>query len=123
MMLLSVAAAYAEARGVSCLYYGAQTQDRYGYWDCTPEFLEKVNQVLSLNRRNPVTVKAPFVAWRKADEIRLGLELGVDYAHTWTCYRGEAEPCRVCPACMERAAAFLEAGSPDPLLQSACLTG
>lgn len=115
MMLLSVAAAYAEARGVTSLFYGAQTQDSYGYWDCTPEFLEKINAVLGLNRRNPVTVIAPFVSLRKADEIRLGLTLGVDYAHTWTCYRGGAIPCGECPSCVERAGAFAEVGIPDPL--------
>ncbi|MEI7881505.1 MAG: 7-cyano-7-deazaguanine synthase QueC [bacterium] len=116
MMLLSIAAAYAEARGVTSLFYGAQTQDSYGYWDCTPEFLEKINAVLSLNRRNAVTVVAPFVNMRKADEIRLGLELGVDYAHTWTCYRGGATPCGECPSCVERGDAFLEVGIADPLL-------
>ncbi len=116
MMLLSIAAAYAEARGVKFLYYGAQTQDHYGYWDCTPDFLEKINAVLALNRRTPVTVLAPFVNMRKADEIRLGLSLGVDYAHTWTCYRGAAIPCGECPSCIEREIAFSEVAIPDPLL-------
>lgn len=115
MMLLSVAAAYAEARGVSSLFYGAQTQDSYGYWDCTPEFLERMNAVLSLNRRTPVKVLAPFVSMRKSDEIKLGLELGVDYAHTWTCYRGGATSCGECPSCVERTAAFDELGVADPL--------
>lgn len=115
MMLLSVAAAYAEARNVHDLFYGAQAQDRYGYWDCSPEFLQRINAVLALNRRMPVTLHAPFVTWRKADEIRLGLELGVDYAHTWTCYRGGLAPCGDCPSCVERQAAFQEVGQPDPL--------
>lgn len=115
MMLLSVAAAYAEARGVRDLFYGAQAQDRYGYWDCTREFLERVNAVLALNRRTPVVVQAPFVGLRKADELRLGLELGVDYAHTWTCYRGGESPCGECPSCVERAGAFREIGAADPL--------
>ena len=115
MLLLAAAAAYAEARGIGDLYYGAQQQDRYGYWDCTSEFLERINAVLALNRRQAVTVQAPFVGRRKADEIRLGLSLGVDYAHTWTCYRGGDRPCRECPACVERTAAFHEAGVVDPL--------
>lgn len=115
MMLLSLAAAFAEARNVTDVYYGAQAQDRYGYWDCTPEFLEKVNALLALNRGTPVAVRAPFMTWRKADELRLGLELGVDYAHTWTCYAGGAQPCGVCPSCDERAAAFREIGMADPL--------
>lgn len=116
MMLLSLAAAYAEAHGVGDVFYGAQQQDRYGYWDCTPDFLDRINAVLALNRRQPVTVRAPFVSMRKAEELRLGLELGVDYAHTWTCYRGAAVPCGECPACVERAAAFHEVGCEDPLL-------
>ena len=116
MMLLSLAAAYAEARGVGVVYYGAQAQDRYGYWDCTTEFLDRINALLALNRRTPVAIRAPFVALRKVDELRLGLDLGVDYAHTWTCYAGGEQPCCVCPACEERAGAFLEAGVADPLL-------
>ncbi len=116
MMLLSVAAAYAEARGVRDVYYGAQAQDRYGYWDCTTEFLDRVNTLLALNRGTPVTVRAPFMTLRKLDELRIGLELGVDYAHTWTCYAGGERPCGICPSCEERAAAFREAGVPDPLV-------
>lgn len=115
MMLLSVAAAYAEARSVRDLFYGAQTQDSYGYWDCTPEFLQRMNAVLALNRHPPVTVHAPFVGMRKAEELKLGLELGVDYAHTWTCYRGGARPCGECPSCVERDSAFKEINQLDPL--------
>jgi len=116
MMLLSVAAAHAEARGIRDIFYGAQTQDSYGYWDCTPLFVERVNAVLALNHRPPVMVHAPFVRMRKAEEIKLGLELGVDYAHTWTCYRGDATPCGECPSCVERSAAFKELAIPDPLV-------
>ncbi len=116
MMLLSVAAAYAEAHGVRDVFYGAQTQDRYGYWDCTPEFLERINAVLALNRHPPVTVHAPFVWMRKAEELQLGLEMGVDYAQTWTCYCGGDIPCGECPSCVERAVAFKEIGIADPLM-------
>ena len=116
MMLLSVAAAYAEARTVRDVFYGAQTQDSYGYWDCTAEFVERINSLLSLNRQPPVVVHAPFVWMRKAEELKLGLELGVDYAHTWTCYRGAESPCGECPSCVERAGAFREAGIADPLV-------
>ncbi len=115
MILLSLAAAYAEARGVQDVFYGAQSQDRYGYWDCTQEFLNRINAVLGLNRRRGITIHAPFVAMSKADELALGVELGVDYAHTWTCYRGGEAPCGECPACVERGAAFKAAGMKDPL--------
>ena len=115
LILLALAAAFAEARGVSVLYYGAQRQDAYGYWDCTPEFQTRLNAVLALNRGTAVTVQAPFAGMRKTELVRLGLELGVDYGHTWTCYRGAERPCNTCPACEERATAFHEAGVPDPL--------
>jgi 7-cyano-7-deazaguanine synthase len=115
LMLLAVAAAYAEARGIRDVFYGAQAHDIYGYWDCTPEFLERVNAVLALNRRDAVAVHAPFIRMRKADELRIGLGLGVDYARTWSCYRGGDAPCGTCPTCVERADAFREAGVADPL--------
>lgn len=115
LVLLSLAAACAEARGIQDIYYGAQAQDNYGYWDCAPDFIQRINRVLALNRRNPVRVHAPFAAMRKVDELRLGLKLGVDYAHTWTCYLGGRKPCAACPACRERRAAFDEAGIADPL--------
>lgn len=115
MMLLAIAAAYAEAQGIRDVFYGAQALDEYGYWDCTGQFVERVNQVLALNRRNAVTVHAPFVAKKKFEIVRLGLELGVDFAHTWSCYRGGEQACGRCPTCVERLAAFRQAGAEDPL--------
>ena len=115
MMLLSVAASYAEANGIQDVYYGAQAVDEYGYWDCTKEFLQRINAVLALNRRQAVTIHAPFLDKRKADLLDMGRRLGVDYRHTWSCYRGESKPCGACPTCVERANAFREAGMSDPL--------
>ncbi|MBL7076179.1 MAG: 7-cyano-7-deazaguanine synthase QueC [Kiritimatiellae bacterium] len=115
MALLSLAAAYAEANGVRDIYYGAQAQDEYGYWDCTTDFLARINALLALNRKDAVTVHAPFVEKRKADVVRIGLDLGVDFALTWTCYRGGDRPCGTCPSCVERAGAFSETGQTDPL--------
>ena len=115
MILLSLAAAYAEAKGVAKVFYGAQTQDRYGYWDCTPEFMGRMNAVLALNRRLAVRIHAPFMLMSKSEIIGIGRELGVDYAQTWTCYRGQETACGVCPACVERRGAFLQTGARDPL--------
>ena len=115
MLLLSLAAAFAEARGCGVLYYGAQAQDEYGYWDCTTEFVKRVNAVLALNRRQPVQVAAPFALKRKGEGVKLGLKLGVDFSRTWSCYRGGERPCGECPTCVERQKAFAEAGIPDPL--------
>lgn len=115
MMFLSIAAAYAEACGIHEVFYGAQAQDEYGYWDCTRAFLDRMNDVLALNRREPVRIHAPFIEKRKAETVRLGMELSVDFARTWSCYRGAARPCGTCPTCVERRNAFREAGGKDPL--------
>lgn len=114
MMLLSIAAACAEARGIRDVFYGAQAQDEYGYWDCTQDFLARINSVLSLNRRDTVVLHAPFVAKAKAEIVELGVELGVDFAQTWSCYRGGDTPCGTCPTCVERRNAFARAGVLDP---------
>lgn len=115
MMLLSIAASYAEAQGAPTVFYGAQALDEYGYWDCTTDFVERLNHTLALNRRTPVTVEAPFAAMKKAESLRIGLELGVDYSQTWSCYRGGDAACGTCPTCVERLNAFREAGKKDPL--------
>ncbi len=115
MVLLSLATAYAEARGIRDVFYGAQAQDEYGYWDCTAEFVKRLNHTLSLNRRTAVTIHAPFAAMRKAATLKLGQGLGVDFAHTWSCYRGGEIACGRCPTCVERLNAFREAGAEDPL--------
>jgi 7-cyano-7-deazaguanine synthase len=121
MILLSLAAAWAEARGATGVYYGAQAQDRYGYWDCTAEFVERLNHVFALNRGRGVTIRAPFAMMPKSEVIREGLALGVDYGRTWSCYRGGDRPCGVCPTCIERARAFETAGVADPLLDEGVL--
>ncbi len=116
MMLLSIAAAYAEAQGIAEVFYGAQAQDEYGYWDCTDDFLGRINAVLQLNRKTPVRIHAPFMDRKKTVLVTLGGELGVDFAHTWSCYRGGERPCGTCPTCVERSSAFAGAGVTDPLV-------
>jgi len=106
MIFISLGCALAESVGAKHIFYGAQAQDEYGYWDCTKNFAEGMNTVLSLNRKNPVTLLAPFVNMTKIDILKLGLEIGVDYEHTWSCYRGEDKPCGECPSCVARQTAF-----------------
>ncbi len=115
MMLLAMAAAYAEAQGIRDVFYGAQALDEYGYWDCTAEFVQRLNKVLALNRRDAVCIHAPFVTMTKAESLKIGFALGVDYAHTWSCYRGGEKACGTCPTCIERLKAFREVGAKDPL--------
>lgn len=115
MIFLALAAAYAESHSVSDVFYGAQRHDLYGYWDTTPQFLERLNQVYRLNRKTPVQIQAPFVQYSKTDILRLGLELEVDYGRTWSCYEGREAACGRCPTCAERLTAFAQAGIRDPL--------
>ncbi len=115
MMLLSMAAAYAEAHDIFDIYYGAQAQDEYGYWDCTREFLDRMNAVLALNRDVPVNIHAPFVDKKKADIVALGRDLSVRLDQTWSCYRGGNLACGECPTCVERLKAFADLGMSDPL--------
>lgn len=115
MMLLSMAAAYAEAHGMADVYYGAQAQDEYGYWDCTQTFLTRFNDVLVLNRKKPVVIHAPFISSSKAESVERGARLGVDFAQTWSCYRGGENACGTCPTCVERLNAFRANGIVDPL--------
>ncbi len=115
MIFLSIAIAYAETRGVAEVYYGAQRNDLVGYWDTTPEFVDRMNATLQLNRRNSIQIKTPFVHYSKADILRLGFELGVDYGKTWSCFHGDQVACGVCPACVQRLQAFEELDIPDPL--------
>lgn len=116
MIFLSLAAAYAETMGATAVYYGAQRHDIYGYWDTTPTFLASINELFALNRKTPLRVEAPFVKYSKADLLRIGLDLGIDYAQTWSCYKGADKACGNCPTCAERLQAFAEVGIPDPLL-------
>ncbi|HVU11333.1 MAG TPA: 7-cyano-7-deazaguanine synthase QueC, partial [Phototrophicaceae bacterium] len=115
MIFLALAAAYAESLGVNTVYYGAQAHDLYGYWDTTPDFLRRLNNVYQLNRGTPIHIEAPFVHDSKTQLLRVGLQLGVDYAHTWSCYVGGEVACGHCPTCAERLKAFEEVGIPDPL--------
>ncbi len=115
MILISLACAHAEALGAGLVYYAAQKQDFYGYWDCTAKFIAGMNRVLKLNRRKPVLLRAPFAGFKKSEVLKIGLGLGVNYAHTWSCYRGHAKACGKCPSCVERLAAFKENSVRDPL--------
>lgn len=115
LMLLSIASAYAEAKGCANVFYGAHAQDAYGYWDCSREFVAGLNRVLARNRRTRIVIRAPFTGISKAGILKIGLRLNVSYAHTWSCYRGGRHPCGSCPTCVERSAAFHKLGQTDPL--------
>ena len=107
MVFLSVAASYADALDITDIFIGVSEVDYSGYVDCREEFIRSMEQI---------TLHAPFMHMTKADEVRLGDRLGVDYSLTWTCYRGNEKPCGTCDSCLLRAKAFEEAGIKDPLV-------
>lgn len=116
MLFLAIAAAFAENHGVTDIFYGAQKHDIYGYWDTTFDFLNRINTVFSLNRKNTIKIKAPFIDYTKSDVVRLGTELNVRYDKTWSCYRGKNnKACGVCGTCAERLKAFDDNKILDPL--------
>lgn len=116
LMLLSISLAIAENYGASTVFHGAAQADSVaGFWDGSEEFLEQINKVSALNRRNKITVQAPLIDKSKEEIIKLGIKLGVDFSQTWTCYEGEEQACGECTACSLRIKGFIDAGYIDPL--------
>lgn len=116
LMLLSISLATAESASASTVFHGAAQADSVaGFWDGSEEFLEQINKVSALNRRNRITIQAPLIDKSKAEIIKLGIKLGVDFSKTWTCYEGEEQACGECTACSLRIKGFLDAGYIDPL--------
>lgn len=119
MMLLSIACSFAESFGADTVYHGAAQADSVaGYWDGSPEFMDVINNVTALNRRNKITIEAPLIDKSKAEIIQMGIDLGVDFSRTWTCYEGVDLACGECTACALRLKGFIDAGVKDPVSYS-----
>ncbi len=118
-LFISSAAAIAISRGCSVIYYGAHSDDAAGnaYPDCSETFNNAMAEAIWVGSGNQVRIEAPFVSKTKADVVKIGLELGVPYELTWSCYEGGDVPCGKCGTCIDRARAFAENGVPDPALQ------
>ncbi len=124
-VLLSLALGWAEALGATDLVIGVTAVDYSGYPDCRPEYIEAFEGLASLATKAGVEgstwrVHAPLLEMSKAEIIARGLELGLDYALTHSCYdpAPDGSPCTRCDSCRLRAQGFLDAGVPDPLLDS-----
>jgi 7-cyano-7-deazaguanine synthase len=124
MIFLSIAASYAEAVGASVVYHGATKVDSLaGYWDASPEFLPTINAILALNRENRVTIEAPLITMDKADIVKEGIRLKVQFSKTYTCYSGEDECDADSPSSALRIKGFAKAGYIDPLPYKQNLSG
>lgn len=120
-ILLAVAAAWAEARGVTDLVCGFNVVDSPNYPDTRHEFVRAMEKAVNAGTRAAfgaprMRILAPFIGLRKSEIIRKGLGLGADYAHSVSCYSGGEAPCGACSSCLLRARAWKEAGRRDPLI-------
>ncbi len=123
-VFLSFALAWAETLPAADIFIGINAVDFSGYPDCRPAFLRAFEEMANLATRlgtegeTRVKIHAPFMSMNKAEIIARGVELGVDYAITSTCYdpTEQGKPCGACDACLLRAKGFAEAGLADPLL-------
>jgi len=115
MVFLSLAAAYAIGIRAGRLFYAAHAGDHAIYPDCRPVFVSAMTTAFHLCDWNDLELQAPYLLLSKGDIAKKGIGLGVDYADTWSCYKGGERSCGRCGACTERLEAFKEAGAPDPL--------
>jgi 7-cyano-7-deazaguanine synthase len=122
-VFLSYALAWAEVLGARDVFIGVNALDYSGYPDCRPEYIAAFERMASLATKaaaegRRLSVHAPLIDLTKAQIIRRGLELGVDYSVTWSCYDPgpDRRPCGTCDSCLLRAKGFAELGLPDPAL-------
>ena len=123
-IFLSLALGWAEVLGSSDIFIGVNALDYSGYPDCRPEFIRAFERLARLATKAGVegrrlTIHTPLIQLSKADIIRLGLSLRLDYGLTHSCYdpRPDGLPCGRCDSCRLRAAGFADAGATDPLIR------
>jgi 7-cyano-7-deazaguanine synthase len=119
-IFLSLALAYAEVREARAIFTGANAVDYSGYPDCRPEFFAAFEKLANLATKRaiegePIAIEAPIIRMSKADIVRKGIELGVDFSLTVSCYEADREgrACGSCDACRLRREGFAAAGVPD----------
>jgi len=120
-VFLSIALGYAEVIEAQAIFIGVNAVDYSGYPDCRPEYIDAYAKMAAIATKagvegNPLSIETPLIHLTKAEIIRKGLELGVDYAKTVSCYQADknGSACGKCDSCRLRKAGFEEAGAPDP---------
>jgi len=120
-LFLSVALSWAEVLNAEAIFIGVSAIDYSGYPDCRPEFITAFQQMANLATQqsvegHPIHIKTPLIHLNKAQTIILGLNLGVDYSSTLSCYQANTagEACGQCDSCVLRKKGFTEANIPDP---------
>ena len=113
-IMLSIACGLAESRGLKRVLIANHGGDHAIYPDCRPSFINAMDAAMRAGTYVNVEIAAPYTHLTKADIVRRGTQLGVDYGETYSCYRGGEHHCGTCGTCSERREAFREAGIPDP---------
>jgi len=114
MVILSLAAAFAQSVGAMAVYYGAHAGDHAIYPDCRKEFYSSCAVTIGYATDDAVRLFAPYGAWNKERIVRRGELLRVPWSITWSCYNGRERHCGKCGTCVERREAFQLAGVVDP---------
>lgn len=116
MIMLSIAGGLADSKGCSEIWLGSHAGDHAVYPDCRVEFTQAVSEALSISTEGRVKIVSPFNEISKSEIVKLGLDLGVDYKYTWSCYKGEDQlhHCYKCGTCVERVETFIENNLMDP---------
>ena len=108
-IMLSIAAGMAENNHLQYIMLANHAGDHTIYPDCRPEFVEAMNKAVQAGTWNVVQLLTPYTHLTKADIARRGLQMGINYDETWSCYKGGDKPCGVCGTCREREQALREA--------------
>lgn len=108
-IMLAIAAGMAENRGLQYIMLANHSGDHAIYPDCRPDFVNAMDQAVCAGTWNNVRLFTPYTNISKAEIARHGLQLGINYDETWSCYKGGDKPCGVCGTCREREEALKEA--------------
>ena len=114
MILLALATGWAVATQCDSVAFGAHAGEYTPYPDCQPQFAAAMNAATHVCDGAPIEVLSPFVNWNKGDIVRRGVELGVPFQLTWSCYEGNDAPCGNCSTCLDRQKAFVLNNMSDP---------
>jgi 7-cyano-7-deazaguanine synthase len=113
---LAVAVSWAEVLGAEKVFIGAVEQDSSGYPDCRPAYYEAFNRVIKAGtKEGTIEIVTPLIRLRKAEIVRLGLELNAPFDLTWSCYSRQDQACGLCDSCVLRLRAFAAAEARDPI--------
>jgi 7-cyano-7-deazaguanine synthase len=113
-IMLSIACGVAESAKAAGLVIAAHSGDHAIYPDCREDFMRAMGAAMKAGTYDHVELLRPFIALNKGEIVKAGLALGVDFARTWSCYKGGARHCGTCGTCVERREAFEQAGVADP---------